>query len=273
MNPMARRMFELVEPIGVIPYAAEEPNEAMFALGFTDYWDTYFAGRAAPLGLVPAEVVDALFYNFAPGEVARHIPKVWRTTTPEAAIAARQEGCTNALRNILGELVDTPDFARAADLLLEAAVSAPVEGRPMYAALRALPVPDDVVARLFHAASLMREHRGDGHIAALMTEGVGGLEAHALLALAMNMPAEKFGRIHHLPAAQLSAITDGMRERGLIGDDGWLSEAGRAVKERVEALTDDLAAEPYERLQPAELDELMTLLDPIAARLVAAQEA
>src|SRR5512140_2869180 len=82
MNSMARRMFELVEPIGVIPYSADEPNEAMFALGFTDYWDTYFAGRAAPLGETTAEVVDALFYNFAPGEVARHIPKVWRTTTP-----------------------------------------------------------------------------------------------------------------------------------------------------------------------------------------------
>src|SRR3954454_23717761 len=76
MNSMARRMFELVEPIGVIPYSADEPNEAMFALGFSNYWDTYFAGRAAPLGLVTAEVVDALFYNFAPGEVARHIPKV-----------------------------------------------------------------------------------------------------------------------------------------------------------------------------------------------------
>src|SRR5215510_2641790 len=142
MNSMARRMFELVEPIGVIPYSADEPNEAMFALGFTNYWDTYFAGRAAPLGQVPAAVVDALFYNFAPGEVARHIPKVWDTTTPEAAIAARQRGCVNALRNILGEHVDTPEFARAADLLLVAATSAPVEGRPMYAALRVLPAPD-----------------------------------------------------------------------------------------------------------------------------------
>ncbi len=107
VSPLARRMFDLVEPIGVIPYSADEPNESMFALGFTNYWDTYFAGRAAPLGTsVPAEVVHALFYNFAPGEVARHIPQVWRTTTPEAAIAARQEGCVNALRRILGELVD-----------------------------------------------------------------------------------------------------------------------------------------------------------------------
>src|SRR3982751_3698917 len=203
MNSIARRMFELVEPIGLIPYSAEEPNEAMFALGFTNYWDTYFAGRAAPLGLASAELVDALFYNFAPGEVARHIPKVWHTTTPEAAIAARQKGCGKALRRILGDHVDSPAFARATELLLAAATSAPFEGRPMYAALRAMPVPDDVVARMFHAASLLREHRGDGHIAALMIEGVGGLEAHVLYALEMGMPAAQFGRIHHLPTEQL----------------------------------------------------------------------
>src|SRR5690349_22583455 len=148
MNSMARRMFELVEPIGAIPYSADEPNEAMFALGFTDYWDTYFAGRAAPLGVTTAEVVDAIFYNFAPGEVARHIPKVWRTTTPEAAIAARRLGCVQALRRILGDDVDTPAFARATDLLLKAATSAPYEGRPMYAALRSIPIPDEPVARL-----------------------------------------------------------------------------------------------------------------------------
>jgi hypothetical protein len=272
MNPMARRMFELVEPIGVIPYAADEPNEAMFALGFTNYWDTYFAGRAAPLGLVPAEVVDALFYNFAPGEVARHIPKVWRTTTPEAAIAARQTGCVKALRRILGDHVETPAFARAADLLTEAATSAPPEGRPMYAALRALPIPEEVVARLFRAASLLREHRGDGHIAALMIEGVGGLEAHVLLALDMGMPAEKFGRIHHLPHEQVAAVIGGMRDRELIGDDGWLSESGRFVKQRVEAHTDDLAAKPYEALEPHELEELQATLEPLAALLVAAED-
>jgi hypothetical protein len=142
----------------------------------------------------------------------------------------------------------------------------------MYAALRALPIPDDVVTRFFHAASLLREHRGDGHIAALMIEGIGGLEAHVLLALAMDMPAAKFGRIHHLPDAQLVAVIDGMRDRGLIGDDGWLSEQGRAVKQRVEDLTDDLAAKPYEVLTPDELDDLVTILEPLAALLVGAQD-
>ena len=105
-----------------------------------------------------------------------------------------------------------------------------------------------------------------------MIEGVGGLEAHVLLALDMGMPAEKFGRIHHLPAAQLAALIDSVRARGLIGEDGWLSETGRAVKQQVEELTDDLAAKPYEVLEPDELDELMAALEPLAELLLAAQE-
>ena len=266
-------MFDLVEPIGVIPYSADEPNEAMFALGFTTYWDTYFAGRAAPLGSsVPAEVVHALFYSFAPGEVARHIPEVWSTTTPEAAIAARQRGCADALRQILGDLLDTPGSIRAVELLTKAATSAPIDGRPMYAALRTVPLPEDPVTRLFHAASLLREHRGDGHIAALMAEGISGLEAHVLLALDIAIPATTFGRIHHLPAALLTDLIDGMKDRGLITDESTFTPAGRQLKDRVEALTDDLAVVPYEALEPTELDELINALEPLAQRLVAAQD-
>ena len=273
MGLLARKMFGLVEPIGVVPYSTEEPNEAMFALGFTNYCDTYFAGRAAPLGSsVPAEVVHALFYNFAPGEVARHIPKVWETTTPEDAIAARQKGCVNALRRILGGLVDTSDFARAVELLTKAATSAPLEGRPMYAALRTLPMPEQPVARLFHAASLLREHRGDGHVAALMAEGIGGLEAHVLLAIDMGIPAPAFGRIHHLPAAQLTGLIDGMKTRGLIKDEATFTPTGRQAKDRVEALTDELATVPYEVLETAELDELIAALQPLARQLIAAQD-
>ena len=261
-------MFVLVEPIGVIPYSADEPNETMFALGFTNYWDTYFAGRAAPLGSsVPAEVVHALFYSFG------HIPKVWSTTTPAAAITARQEGCVNALRRILGGLVDTPAFTRAVELLTKAATSAPLEGRPMYAALRALPLPEEPVARLFHAASLLREHRGDGHISALMAEGIGGLEAHVLLALDMGIPAPTFGRIHHLPSALLTELIDTMKARGLVQDEATFTSVGRQVKDRVETLTDELAVVPYEILETAELDELIAALEPLAQRLVAAQDA
>ena len=113
------------------------------------YWDTYFAGRAAPLGRdVPAGVVHAIFYNFAPGEAARHIPRVWDLITPEAALAARDRGCVVALRRMLGDLADNPGVARAADLAVKAATCTRTEGRPLYGALRTLPAPEQPLARL-----------------------------------------------------------------------------------------------------------------------------
>ncbi len=271
----ARRMFGLVEPIGLMPYVVQEPSEALMALGgMRNYWDTYFAGRAAPLGRdVPAGVVHAIFYNFAPGEVARHIPRVWDVITPQAALEARDRGCVAALRRMLGDLADDPSVARAADLAVKAATHPRTEGRPLYAALRTLPVPEQPLARLWHAANLLREHRGDGHTIALVANGIGGTEAHVLLALSEGMPAEKFGRVWHLPHEQLAAVIDGMRARGLIGADGWLTADGRAAKARIEALTDDLAAPAYDALEPSELARLIADLGPIAATLKAAYDA
>jgi hypothetical protein len=270
LESTARRMHRLVEPIHLVTYFSGEPTDALMALGHRNYWDGYFAGRAAPLGRVPPEVVHAIFYNFADGEVARHIPRVWDTATPEDALTARQRGSVAALRRILGDLAGTPALARAAELAAKAAAGAPTEGRALYAALRSLPVPEEPVARLWHAATLLREHRGDGHIAALVAEGIGGTQSHVLHALAQGMPAEKFGRVHHLPAAQLAAVVDGMRARGLIEASGWLSDAGQESKQRIESLTDDLAAPAYDSLTPGELGQLTADLEPISATLDAA---
>ncbi|HJQ04196.1 MAG TPA: MarR family transcriptional regulator [Nocardioides sp.] len=267
-TPVARRLYDLTEPIALVAFFSEEPNDAMAELGFSNYWDGYFAGRSAPLGRVPAEVVHAAFYNFADGEVARHIPSVWRTTTPEQAHEARQRGCVAALRRILGDLVSMPGFGRTADLLAAAAVGAPTEGRVMYAGLRALPVPADPLARLWHAATMLREHRGDGHIAALVAEQVGGLESHVLSALDMGIhPAETFGRIHHLPRAVLADVMAGLRGRGLVDAEGRFTPAGRATKDRVEALTDALAEAPYRALSSGDLADLVAGLEPLARRL------
>ncbi len=270
-EPVARRFFDLTEPIPLVNFFSQEPNDSMAALGFSNYWDGYFAGRAAPLGRVPAEVVHAAFFSFADGEVARHIPKVWDTTTPEVAHAARQQGCVAALRRILGDLVETPELASAAELLAKASTSAPTAGRVMYAGLRALPIPEEHVARLWHAANMLREHRGDGHIVALVSEGIGGTEAHVLSALAMGIyPAESFGRIHHLPKARLTEVMDGLRDRGLLDAHGRFTEAGLATKDRIESLTDALAEAPYDGLEPFELDQLIAFLEPISTRLQAA---
>nr|WP_254125477.1 MarR family transcriptional regulator [Amycolatopsis sp. CA-230715] len=261
-------MFELIEPIAAITFS-EVPNEAFLALGMRNYWDGYFAGRAAPLGLAPAEVVHAVFYNFADGEVARHIPWVWGKITPQEAIAVRERGSAAALRQRIGDLADSPGLVRAADLTTRAAVSAPTEGRVLYAGLRALDVPEEPVARLWHAATLLREHRGDGHNAALVANGIGGTEAHVLLALSLGMKAEEFGRVHHLPKAQLAGVVDGLRGRGLVDADGGFTDAGRETKERIEAHTDELAAPAYDVLTADEIDELIAALEPIAATVAA----
>lgn len=272
MASTARRMFELLEPICLVTFFADECNEEMAALGHRTYWDGYFASRAAPLGRVPAQVVHAAFYSFADGEAARHIPSAWETIPPEASLAARERGSAASLRRILGdELAGSPGLVRAADLTTKAATSAPMEGRVMYAGMRTLPVPADPVARLWHSATMLREHRGDGHVAALVCTRIGGTEAHVLSALAMGIhPPETFGRIHHLPKKRLAAVMDGLRERGLVDADGRFTDAGRETQHRVEALTDELAAPPYDALSPAELDELITELEPVTARLAAA---
>ncbi|NUR60705.1 MAG: MarR family transcriptional regulator [Catenulispora sp.] len=261
-------MSELIEPIGAITFS-DVPNEGFLALGMRNYWDGYFAGRAAPLGLAPAEVVHAVFYNFADGEVARHIPWVWGKTTPQEALAVRERGSAEALRQRIGSLAGSPDLVRAGDLAARAAVSAPTEGRVLYAGLRALDVPEEPVARLWHVATLLREHRGDGHNAALLVHGIGGTEAHVLMALALGMRAEEFGRIHHLPKPQLAAVIDGLRGRGLVDDAGGFTDAGRETRERIEAMTDELAAPAYNVLSADELDELIGLLEPIAAAVEA----
>ncbi|RDI34876.1 hypothetical protein DFR72_101626 [Lentzea flaviverrucosa] len=272
MTRTARRMFELLEPICLVTFFADECNEELAALGHRGYWDGYFASRAAPLGRVPAEVVHAAFYSFADGEAARHVPKAWEKIPPEASVAARERGSAASLRRIVGaEMAASPGLLRAADLTTKAAISAPTEGRIMYAGMRTLEVPGDPVARLWHSATMLREHRGDGHIAALVGARIGGTEAHVLSAIAMGIhPPESFGRIHHLPEERLAAVMNGLRERGIVDAGGRFTDAGGELQQRIEDLTDELAAAPYEALSPAELEELTAVLEPITAKLVAA---
>lgn len=272
MSRTARRMFELLEPICLVTYFADEINQEMAALGHRTYWDGYFASRTAPLGRVPAQVVQAAFYSFADGEAARHIPSAWESIPPEASVAARERGSAASVRRILGdELAGSPGLVRAAHLTTKAAMSAPMGGRVMYAGMRTLPVPSDPVARLWHSATVLREHRGDGHVAALVGARIGGTEAHILSAVEMGIhPPESFGRVHHLPQERLAAVMAGLRERGLLDADGRFTDAGRETKQRIEALTDELAAAPYDALSAAELDELVAALEPLTAKLVAA---
>ena len=265
MEPAARRLFRLVEPIHLVTYLAPEPNNALMALGHRNYWDGYFAGRAAPLGRAPAEVVHAIFYNFADGEVARHIPHVWDIATPEAVLAARERGCAAAVRRILADLADSPGVTRAADLATKAATSAPTEGRAMYAGLRTLPIPDEPVARLWHSANLLREHRGDGHIAALMLAGLSGPEAVvSYAATGLSLPEDLLRSTRGYTEDEWAATKQQLRDKGLFTADGTFTEAGQAQRDAIEAQTDAAAVAPYDRLGTEKTERLTELVRPWA---------
>ncbi|MFF1816395.1 MarR family transcriptional regulator [Kribbella sp. NPDC058245] len=262
---------KLLEPLHLVTYMCDEPNEAMAEIGFNDgqYWPLYFAGRAAPLGQVPAAVVDAIFYNFAPGMAEEFYTGVWDITTPSAALAAREAGSVAGLRRVLGPLADSPAIARAADLALRLALNAPSEGRPLYAGLRTIAVPTEPLARLWHAATLLREHRGDGHNAALVAAGINGQEAHVFAALDTGMTPRAYGRLDPLSDAELEAVVDGLRDRGLVDAAGEFTAAGRALKDRIEEQTDLAAAPAYKSLTADELTQFTADLEPLAAHIEA----
>ncbi len=266
----ARRLWRLVEPVHAVTYFSPEPLAALRGAGYRGFWMGYFAGRAAPLGPASAEVVHALFHNFSFAHVARAVPDAWSFAPPEAAIRARLDGSVAALRRCLGGEPDAVTIGRAAELALEAARSAPLEGRALYAANRALPVPDEPLARLWHAATLLREHRGDGHVAALTAAGVGGRDSHVLHALASGTPPAVYASARNFDEAEWATTLDALRERGMVDARGALSVEGRALKDRVEETTDDLAATALAGLGDDELDELLTALEPVCAAVVAA---
>jgi hypothetical protein len=269
---LVARAHRAVEPLHAHMYFAPEHDEGFSALGLRPGRMSYFAGRAAPMGAVGAGVVTATFYNFSPSLVAHMIPRAWTLASPEQVVAARWEVARASLTRLLGtEVIDSAEFAELAGLLREACDALTPEGRPLYAGHADLGWPGEPLLDLWHAATLLREYRGDGHIAALVGAGIGGTEAHVLSALAQGIhPPESFGRIHHLPKARLAAVMAGLRERGLVDPDGWFTDAGRATAQRIEDLTDELAAPPYDALSAAERDELVAELEPLTAKLVAA---
>ncbi len=190
--------------------------------------------------------MHALFCNFTIERVHAAIPAAWEFAGPGAALTARKQGATAALRRQLGDLADGPEVAVAAEL---AAAAAPAEGRTLFAANRALPEPRDPVARLWHAATLLREHRGDGHIAAMVAAGIDGRESHVLQALANRVPRETYTVPRDFDGAEWADRLDTLRGKGLAGDGG-VTEQGRAVKAAIETRTDAAAAPAYTVLAP-----------------------
>jgi hypothetical protein len=257
----ARRMWTLFEPVHVVTYFTAEARAGFEDAGLRGFWRGYFAGRAAPLGQAGPAVVTASFYTFAPPMVARALPAVWDLTTPDDALAARSAGAVAALRRLLGERA--AGLTTLADRLLRVTDGLDCSGRVLAAANTALPVPAEPAARVWHAATLLREHRGDGHSAALLAADIDGCEALVLRAGA-DLSREVLQPARGWSDEEWDQAAARLAGRGWLGEDGRVTQAGAAARQAVEVATDRAAARPWARLGPAATEELAGLLAPVA---------
>ena len=264
---LARRLFERFEPVHAITYFAPEVRAAVDALGYRGFWSGYFATRSAPLGPVPPRVVEAIFYNFSASRVAKSLAGAWDIASPEQALAARQAGTVSALDRY--GLTADDDLCTAAELLGRVAREAAVDGRPLFAALTALPWPAEPIAALWHAATLLREQRGDAHVAALVAADISGRESNVLHVAAGRTTKDKIVSTRDYDDTEWATITARLTARGLLTVDGLLTDLGQGLKDQVEQCTDAAALRVLDVLTDDEVETLFRVLTPIARQVIA----
>lgn len=248
-------------------YFAPEARAALDGLGYRGFWMGYFAARSAPLGKVPREVVTAIFYNFAPERVAKALPTAWEIAGPEAALRARLESAVAALRRY--GITGDENVALAAELAGRAAREAPLDGRALFAANLALPWPEDPLAALWHATTLLREQRGDAHVAVLAAAGISGRESNVLHAAAGRVRRDYIARTRDYDEAAWRHHERRLAGRGLLDEDGSLTAAGRRLKDDIESGTDTLALSALDALTDGEVETLFQALTPVTRAVVA----
>ncbi|MFI8368833.1 hypothetical protein [Streptomyces sp. NPDC085466] len=256
-----RRCHNALNPLHSTLYFSPDLDREFGALGFTDPAAMRLAARSAPLGAVGAGTVAATFYNYKWELLAEHLPAVWETAAPAAVLDARLRTADATLRRLLGdEAVASPEMAEAAGLALKAAEACTRHARPLYSANADLPVPEEPHLAYWHATTLLREHRGDGHLAALLAAGLDPVEALAShTATGKGMAPRWVLGTRGWRRADWEAARDRLRERGLLDADGELTEAGGRLRDELEATTDRLDSAPYEHLGAAGVERLTEL--------------
>ncbi|HYZ92884.1 MAG TPA: hypothetical protein VFA34_10900 [Actinomycetota bacterium] len=269
MDPIvARKMLRTLEPYHAWVYFAPEPRERYAALGITDGRMGYFASRSAPMGAVPAEVVIATFYNFNPELIRRSIPAAWSIASPDKLVAARLEGADAMLRRTVGDAIASPEMAEAAELARRAAGACTPEGRPLYAGHAGLDWPDEPHLVLWHAQSLLREFRGDGHIAVLTAAGLSGCEALVTHGAAGEVAPETLQRSRAWSDDDWNAAVVSLRERGWVNAEGSFTDHGRTQRDVIEDRTDELAMAPWEEIGEDACTKLRALVRPWSKAIV-----
>lgn len=257
---LVRGLWTLFEPIHAVTYFSDESREAFAAVGLTRYWDGYFAGRSAPLGAVTGAPVTAIFSGFAPALVERALPAVWAVASPADVLEARSVGAASTLRRLVPE---RDAAVRAAAALAPIAASVDTIGRPLSAANRALAVPEDPYRALWQSTATLREHRGDGHVLALVTERIAGLSTIVLRA-GLDLDTSSMKRARGWSDEVWDDAQNDLVDRGLLDSDGLITDEGRDVIARAEELTNRLAVGPWSGLSDAHLVAIAQALAPFA---------
>ncbi|NYF98162.1 SCO6745 family protein [Janibacter cremeus] len=246
MDPHAAgRIARSLETLHAFGYFAPEVQEELTQVGLTKGRQCYFASRSAPLGAASPGTVAATFFVFNPSLVAHHVAGVWELASPQEVTAARYRGISRAWQRLLPDL-DPDDVAEAAELARAAAQACSVAGRPLSAAHADLPWPKEAHLVLFHALTILREHRGDGHIAALLGEGLSALEAlvtHTATGRGFTVTAAQ--KTRGWSEEEWQATRAALVERRLMTPQGGLTDEGHSLRRRVEAATDRMAAQPW----------------------------
>lgn len=261
-------MWQQYEAIHDLAYFSPAVLDAASELGLRGFWMGYFAFRAAPLGAVDPAVVTAVFYGFSERRVRRALPDAWGYTSPERAIAARQDGLDRALWAVLGDTVNSSEVAEAAELLWRAAQAADTAGRPLAAANKVLARPGQPQVALWQATAVLREHRGDGHNAVLVSRGMPPAQAHLLKVAAGESDEEQLRQGRGFDGLEWEQARLALVERGLLGQGGELTELGQAEHRAIEDATDAASVQPWQELGEVDTTRLLQLLRPLASAVM-----
>ncbi|MEX2533857.1 MAG: hypothetical protein WD360_07830 [Nitriliruptoraceae bacterium] len=264
----ARRLFGRLEAIHTIAYFAPHVLDTQQRHGFTDRSVGYVAARSSALGQVPAEVVTALFYSFSHRAIARAIPHAYSIAEPSATLAMM----STAVREVLEPLfADVPDLMEVADAAYDAAALHPLIGAPLGAAWASVAVSDNPALKLWQAATIIREVRGDTHIALLMANGLDGVEAHLTTRGDTPKLREIIGQQRLITDDEFDQAVARLQARGLLETDGSLSAEGETLRAKIEHDTDQLLARPWQAFGDVRADALIAQLDPLVARIIEAK--
>ena len=234
------------------------------ALGL-DGWSGYFCSRAAAMGPVSPDVVVATFYNFSPDIVRPNVR--WDIASPEQVLKARWDGALATLERVFeGQRPDR--LERAVELLKEACAACPPQGRPLAAAHNRLPWPEDPLLALWHGSTVLREFRGDGHIAVLVGHAVGPVEAILLHTAYVGGKREFLRVTRQWNDEAIAAGLAWLVHRGFMTPDEALTDGGEKFRLMLEHDTDRLAAAPFNALGEDKCEELLELLHPVAMKLL-----